>query len=178
MAVRTALVPRLALSAGVPSQESANGTPVLGFASPADTHTSLSDLSSISYSSLTLSPPTLRETPIAVTTLHSSALDKIQEFLLRGERQKACHFALDERLWAHAMVIASSIDKDAWKAVVSEFLKTELGVKDDAHVGKHLNSGESTSRLVNGWESLRVAYSMFAGRGVAAGSFIIILSDC
>src|SRR5215216_4282041 len=67
------------------------------------------------------------ESPISVTTLRPSALNTIEDFLVRGERRQAYHFALDERLWAHAMIIASSIDKDSWKEAVNEFLKTELG---------------------------------------------------
>lgn len=68
--------------------------------------------------------------PISVTTLTSSALEKIQDFLIRGERQQAYHYALDEKLWAHAMVIASSIDRDAWQETVKEFIRAELGSKD------------------------------------------------
>lgn len=87
------------------------------------------------------------------------ALDKLQEHLLRGERQLAYRHALDEKLWAHAMLISSSMDKDAWKEVASEFIRTELGV-------------DATRAAVdpsNGRESLRVAYSLFAGQGAAAG---------
>ena len=46
---------------------------------------------------------------IAVHTLKASHLDKIQKLLLRGERRAAYQYAADEKLWAHAMVIASSI---------------------------------------------------------------------
>lgn len=97
-----------------------------------------------------------------MTTLKPSALEKIQEFLIRGERQQACHYALDEKLWAHAMVIASSIDRDAWQEAVKEFIRVELGSEDsqDAKTGPN----ESKSR-----ESLKVAYSLFAGQGAASG---------
>jgi len=73
------------------------------------------------------------------------------------------------------MVIASSIDKDAWKAVVSEFLRTELGVKDDANRGSQLNGDESASSIMSGRESLRVAYSMFSGQGAAASVYCFFL---
>lgn len=99
--------------------------------------------------------------PLAVTTLLPSALDRIEKFLLCGERQKAYHYALDEKLWAHAMVIASSIDKEAWKEVVDEFLKTELRLKDNA----------SQNSPVKDRNSLRVAYSLFSGQGAAAGLY-------
>jgi len=110
------------------------------------------------------------ENPITVSTLRPSALAKIQDFRLRGERRQAYHFALDEKLWAHAMVIASSIDKEAWKEVVNEFIRTELGAKDD---GRRLPAmpkiNEPPPQETNGREWLRVAYSLFSGQGPAAG---------
>ncbi|KII88484.1 hypothetical protein PLICRDRAFT_60522, partial [Plicaturopsis crispa FD-325 SS-3] len=150
-AIRAALVPRLSDAVGS-SPEIHAATP---FGSVSDLHSPLSDMNSAPYAGLGLSNLDSKEAPIAVNTLRPSALEKIQEFLLRGERRKAYHYALDEKLWAHAMVIASSIDSESWKEVVRDFLKTELGTRDD------------TSRT-NGRESLRVAYSLFSGQGAAS----------
>ena len=108
--------------------------------------------------------PTSQEIPISVVSLNPSSLDKIQGFLLRGERREAYQYALDEKLWAHAMIIASSIDKEAWKDVINEFLKNELRPKN-------LVSG--TDKLTNGRECLRVAYSLFSGQGAAAGTSLL-----
>ena len=138
--VRIALVPRLE---GTFAGD--NTTPVSGFTAPFDSASYVPGLSSQPH-----------ENPISTTTLLASHLDKIQDFLLRGQRKQAYHYALDEKLWAHAMVISSSIDKDAWKEVVSEFLKSELGTQDSIP-------------LMNGREGLRVAYSLFSGQGSAAG---------
>ncbi|GLB34938.1 putative involved in the initiation of assembly of the COPII coat required for the formation of transport vesicles from the endoplasmic reticulum (ER) and the selection of cargo molecules [Lyophyllum shimeji] len=146
IAVRTALVPRLEGTFGVNN----------GFAAVADTQGAAP---TSTYSALPGSSNDSQGTTISVTTLRSSALDKIQDFLLRGERRQAYHYALDEKLWAHAMVIASSIDKEAWKEVVGEFLRTELG---DAQ------SGDRPSTQPNGRESLRTAYSLFSGQGAAS----------
>lgn len=111
-----------------------------------------------------------KETPISVSTLLPSALDKIQEFLVRGERRQAYHYALDERLWAHAMIIASSVDKEAWKEVVNEFLKTELGVRETLRRSTpHVNGKGVTSQQTKEREWLRVAYSVFSGQGPTAG---------
>jgi COPII coat assembly protein SEC16 len=164
VAIRSALVPRLEMSSGAPALDATTSTPVMALSLPADT---VSSLSSFSYPGLAIAPSTSQETPIAVSTLYPSTVDKIQEFLLRGERQKAYHFALDEKLWAHAMVIASSIDKEAWKEVVNEFLKTELG---------RLGPNAETASKPDGRESLRVAYSMFSGQGAAAGMFLLVPS--
>lgn len=94
---------------------------------------------------------------VASHVVRSSTLDKIQDHLLRGDRRAACHYAADEKLWAHAMVIASSIDKDTWKDVVTEFVRTELTTVDS-------KNGLNTTTC-NGREALRVAYSLYAGQG-------------
>ncbi|KAF8590610.1 hypothetical protein K439DRAFT_1611986 [Ramaria rubella] len=109
----------------------------------------------------------LNEPSLAVYHLRSSSLDRIQEFLLRGERRQAYHYAIDEKLWAHAMLIASSVDTQAWKEVVNEFLYSELTAKQQLGPSSGSKS-EATASLTNGRESLRVAYSLFAGHGAAA----------
>lgn len=157
-AVRSALLPRLAESSPIAATDSSFG----GFSPP------IAD----AYSGLGLPTSDLVESPIAVSTLRPSALSKIQEFLLRGERRQAYHYALDERLWAHAMVIASSIDKDAWKEVVNEFLKSDLGMKEEGGRLPAFSRVKETSQpLTNGREWLRVAYSLFSGQGPAAGNY-------
>ncbi|KAF9652872.1 hypothetical protein BDM02DRAFT_3108502 [Thelephora ganbajun] len=148
-AVRRVLLPRLADDAS---------SDLAKFTTPADGFGALGSLAS-------------NEAPISVTTLKPSALEKIQEFLIRGERRQACHYALDEKLWAHAMVIASSIDRDAWQEVVKEFIRAELGSKD-VEDGKNRSNdprrGSLLAPISNGRESLRVAYSLFAGQGATS----------
>lgn len=116
----------------------------------------------------------MTESPVAIYHIRSSCLDALQEFLLRGERRQAYHYALDEKMWAHAMVISSSIDKEAFKEVVNEFIKAELGVKDDTPHGQFLTirSDDSRGPATNGRESLRVAYSLFSGQAAASGAFL------
>lgn len=112
-----------------------------------------------------------KDSPISITTLLPSALDKIEEFLVRGERRQAYQYALDQRLWAHALVIASSVDKEAWKEAVNEFLKTELGVRETVQRGTpHVQSKGTSSQQTNGRELLRVTYSVFSGQGPSAGT--------
>ncbi|KAF7294895.1 Protein transport protein sec16 [Mycena indigotica] len=148
LAVRAALVPRLDIAAG----ENSDVSDPSSFTSIADLQRPLDN---------GMFPTTTSnggEAPIMAPVLRPEALEKIQEFLVRGERRKAYHFALDEKLWAHAMIIASSVDRDAWKEAVNEFLRAELGP----------NSLGDSAQLKNGREGLRVAYSLYSGQGAAA----------
>lgn len=149
-AVRAALVAKLDPTSGSSNDLQAPGfSPIAPLADPS------------LYPSLASEP---NEAPIATSTLRPSALDKIQDFLVRGERRKAYHYALDEKLWAHAMLIASSIDRDAWKETVNEFLRTELGAKTT------VSGTEASQSPTNGREGLRVAYSLYSGQGSASGT--------
>ncbi|KAH7871832.1 Sec23-binding domain of Sec16-domain-containing protein [Lentinula edodes] len=141
-AVRAALVPQT--GADPNGAESSNFTSVADLQGADGTLMGLSNTSSSG------------ETPISITTLRPSALNKIERFLLHGERRQAYHYALDQKLWSHAMIIASGIDKEAWQEVVNEFLKTELGTQAPS-------MGPS-----NGRESLRVVYSLLSGQGAKA----------
>ncbi|KAF9518189.1 hypothetical protein BS47DRAFT_324942 [Hydnum rufescens UP504] len=103
-----------------------------------------------------------KETPIATYHLRSSALDQLQSLLIAGERRQACHYALEQKMWAHAMLIASSLDKDAWKDATNEFIRSELGVQSTA--ASLRSDGTNSQSVSNGRESLRVAYSLFSGQ--------------
>ncbi|KIJ44072.1 hypothetical protein M422DRAFT_47563 [Sphaerobolus stellatus SS14] len=143
-AVRAALVSRLDLESS-PEQSSKD----LGVATP--------------YGSFT----DLNEQPLAVYSVKASALDRIKEFLIRGQRHQAYHYAIDEKLWGHAMIIASSIDPQAWREVVQEFVHSELGVKQSLLSLADTKTEAPTSGS-NGRESLRVAYSFLSGFGAGA----------
>jgi len=90
---------------------------------------------------------------IAMYQVQASSLDHLQELLLRGDRRAAYRYALDAKLWAHALLISSSVDKDAWSEVAHEFIRMELA------------TGENTGNR----ESLKVAYGLFSGDGPGAG---------
>lgn len=108
------------------------------------------------------------EVPISTITVRPSVLDKLEELLLQGNRRQAYQFAMDQKLWAHALIIASSIDKDSWKEVVNDFLRTELGSKEDA---ARISSGDLGQKKASNRDSLRVAYSLFSGQGAASSKF-------
>lgn len=144
-AARAALLPRLANS-----QEATGANAFLNAPTGA------------SLASGTFGSTSKNEEPFAEYTVRPSALETLQDFLLRGEKRKAYHYALDEKMWAHAMVISSSVDKDSFKEVVTEFIRTELGVK--------------AGSVTNGHESLRLAYSLYSGQSSTAGNTIYFLS--
>lgn len=116
------------------------------------------------------------ESLAAAYQVRNSVLMRIRDLLLKGEKRLAYRYALDEKMWAHAMVISSSMDKDSFQSAVNEFITAELGVQIGIPqrsfnldgMGSTLN-GEYA---VNGLESLRVAYSLFSGQGPSSGKQI------
>ncbi|CAG8482485.1 1997_t:CDS:10 [Paraglomus occultum] len=86
-------------------------------------------------------------------TVSGDSVDKLQEMLLRGDRAAAVNYAMQENLWPHAMIIASCVNKDTWKNVVSSFIRQEL------------SDSPCDDDKSNGRESLRVLYSLLSGQG-------------
>jgi len=78
-------------------------------------------------------------------TIDPAAVESIRNGLLRGEREKAVWTAVDKRLWAHAMLLSSTLDKSVWKQVAHEFVRQEIKI-----------IGANT-------ESLAALYEIFAG---------------
>lgn len=159
-AIRSALVPRLE---GNPQGASldVNGIPSQSYSSlMPDAHRVIPESSSQSNGPISTSNETISPT-------HKiSVINRIEDFLLRGERYQAYQYALDEKLWPHAMIIASSIDKESWKAVVNQFLRDELG--DSRNI--------DSLPFASSRENLRVAYSLFSGQGAAAVQELISTS--
>src|SRR5436309_1885974 len=72
-------------------------------------------------------------------------LETLRKFLLKGDREKAVWHAVDKRLWGHAMLISSTLNRDTWKQVAQEFVRQEV------------------KNLGNNTESLAALYEIFAG---------------
>ena len=72
-------------------------------------------------------------------------LEALRRILLQGQRDQAVWHALDRRLWAHAMIISSTMDSSIWKQVLQEFIRQEVKL-----------SGENTASLAS-------LYQIFAG---------------
>ena len=77
----------------------------------------------------------------------AEAVEEVRKKLLHGEREQAVWHAVDNRLWAHAMLLSSTLDRSIWKQVSQEFVRQEV---------KTL--GDNT-------ESLSALYQIFAGNG-------------
>jgi hypothetical protein len=54
------------------------------------------------------------------------SIDSLRDSLVLGEREKAVWAAVDNRLWGHAMIIASTMDRSVWQQVVQEFVRREV----------------------------------------------------
>ncbi|OJD12320.1 hypothetical protein AJ78_07068 [Emergomyces pasteurianus Ep9510] len=72
-------------------------------------------------------------------------IESIRRSLLAGEREKAVWEAVDRRLWGHAMLVSSTLDKSVWKQVAQEFIRREI------------------KALGNNTESMAALYEVFAG---------------
>ena len=79
--------------------------------------------------------------------VNQNAIEELRKILLHGDREKAVWLAVDNRMWAHAMLIATTLDPKIWKQVSSEFIKQEVK-----------SFGENT-------ESLSALYQIFSGNG-------------
>lgn len=86
----------------------------------------------------------------ALSQATSRDLDTLQMHLLKGEKREAVNYALNNRLYTHALVIASGTDKSLLAEVVKDFLAFEL-----------------SGSMATGREPLKVAYSLLAGSGSA-----------
>lgn len=75
------------------------------------------------------------------------AMEALRKMLLHGEREKAVWHAVDNRLWAHAMLISSTLEQGIWKQVSQEFVRQEVKT-----------FGDNT-------EALAALYQVFAGNG-------------
>ncbi len=54
------------------------------------------------------------------------AMEALRLILLQGEREKAVWYAVDQRLWPHAMLLASTLDPNIWRQALQEFIRQEV----------------------------------------------------
>ena len=61
----------------------------------------------------------------------AEAVEELRKQLLHGEREQAVWHAVDNRLWAHAMLLSSTLDRSIWKQVSQEFVRQEVKTLGD-----------------------------------------------
>ncbi|KAG0177208.1 vesicle coat component [Apophysomyces sp. BC1034] len=98
-------------------------------------------------------------------------LATVQKYLLSGDREAAVQYAIQEDMWAHALIISSCVNKDLWKTVINGFIERELcaTAEDKRNRVYHSTAGDK--------QSLRVLYSLFSGSGAAAMSEFLKTSN-
>ncbi|OAG34397.1 hypothetical protein AYO21_11455 [Fonsecaea monophora] len=82
---------------------------------------------------------------VRLDSVDPMAVENLRKRLLSGDRQAAVFHAMDNRLWSHALIIASTMDRSVWSQVVREFVRQEVKT-----------TGENT-------ESLSALYEIFGG---------------
>ncbi|KAJ5375593.1 hypothetical protein N7517_007599 [Penicillium concentricum] len=85
------------------------------------------------------------EIPSQPDAVDGQWLEELRLHLIRGDREKAVWSAVDRRLWGHAMIISSTMDRSISKQVTQEFVRREV-----------------RSKAAN-TESLAALYEIFAG---------------
>lgn len=99
-------------------------------------------------------------------------LSKIEHFLLNGDRKGAVEFAVQEDLWAHALIISSCVDKELWQRVITNFVDREMNASPEMRQQRRFNN------IAGNNQALRVMYSLFSGAGGIASKFFLLLEFC
>ncbi|KAI9363542.1 Sec23-binding domain of Sec16-domain-containing protein [Pilaira anomala] len=95
-------------------------------------------------------------------------LSKIEHFLLNGDRKGAVEFAVQEDLWAHALIISSCVDKELWQRVITNFVDREMNASPEMRQQRRFNN------IAGNNQALRVMYSLFSGAGgIAMNEFLV-----
>ncbi|KAF2462658.1 uncharacterized protein BDR25DRAFT_299124 [Lindgomyces ingoldianus] len=83
--------------------------------------------------------------PVQADPIDPKVVQELRTLLTKGDREKAVWHAVDQRLWAHAMLLSSTLNKDIWKQVVQEFVRKEV------------------KKMGGNNQALAVLYEIFAG---------------
>ncbi|THV85361.1 hypothetical protein D6D29_02409 [Aureobasidium pullulans] len=110
---------------------------------------------------------------IPTEPVSAKAIAQIRTHLLEGDREKAVWHAAEQKMWSHALLIASVAGPDIWKQVVQEFVRSQ--VKDASDNSQSLaalyevfagNWEESIDELVP--PSARAGFQMISKAGPSA----------
>ena len=89
------------------------------------------------------------------------ALQDMQELLLTGKREEACQKALENELWAPALLLSSYMNMEMYQKVMGEFAKRSFKVGTPlrtlymlfAGEGKHLFDADTLDPLLDAWQA-------------------------
>ncbi|KAI8988005.1 Sec23-binding domain of Sec16-domain-containing protein [Mycotypha africana] len=95
-------------------------------------------------------------------------LGKIERYLLNGDRLGAVNFAIQEDLWAHALIISSCVDRECWQRVIKNFVDREMNSIPETSQNRNFNI------IAGNNQALRVIYSLFSGVGAASMNQFIV----
>jgi COPII coat assembly protein SEC16 len=87
-------------------------------------------------------------------------LATLRSHLIKGEREQAVWYAVDQRLWGPALLIASTLSRDKWQQCVQELVRKEVRHKPLAALFQNFagNWDESADELVS--VSARAGFQM------------------
>ena len=95
-----------------------------------------------------------------------SVLDDIERKLFNGDKSGACQMAQSAGLWAHALIISSNMNPEAYQAVVANFVRVELSA----------DSSSGSVSVYRNKPALKALYSIFSGSSKNAGIFFLLFS--
>ncbi|KAB8416364.1 hypothetical protein FH972_024883 [Carpinus fangiana] len=105
-------------------------------------------------------------------TVSHEAINELGQNLLRGDREKAVWHAVDHLMWAHALLISSTLNPSIWKQVVQEFVRVEVRTSREGNQPMSAlynvfagNFDESIDELVPA--SARAGFQMMSSEGSA-----------
>lgn len=95
----------------------------------------------------------------------TSTLESLQTLLLEGKRSEACDLALSQSRYAHALIIASHVDKATYGRAITGFTNQEFLGPVTMAFSRSNNSTDSQHEYL----PLHVLYGLFGGKGHQAG---------
>ena len=90
--------------------------------------------------------------PIRTYALRQGFLEELQPMLQQGDLQRAVDYAMEEKMWAHAMTISQQLDSSVRTHVIKEFIRYEL------------DETPADSMLQKDFTSIKVAYGLYSNQ--------------
>ncbi|WFD27702.1 hypothetical protein MNAN1_002706 [Malassezia nana] len=89
---------------------------------------------------------------IRTYALRQGFLEELQPMLQQGDLQRAVEYAMEEKMWAHAMTISQQLDPSIRNRVIEEFMRYEL------------DSPPPDNMLYKDYTSIKVAYALYSSQ--------------